>query len=71
MNLILIETALVKKFYLGLSIIALQWKQPKKAQPRMAGPLSDFSQVVGNFESEQFLLHSYSEFLLTDPILIN
>ena len=42
MNLILIETGLVNKFYLRLSIISLQWKQPKKAKSQMAGPLRDF-----------------------------
>ena len=32
-----------KYFYVRLSVIALQWKQPKKAQPQTAGPPSDFS----------------------------
>ena len=47
MKLILIETVLVKKFHRRLSLIALQWKQPKSAQSQMTGPPSDFFQVSG------------------------
>ena len=41
MNLILVETGLVSSF-IWLGIVLLQWRQPKKVQPQMEGPPSDF-----------------------------